>query len=94
MHLKVPILEIEKTLKTLSSWQIYKKAKKKRKIPKNPKNQKTQKTPKKPTGLVFFKPGFFPTLRGGGGGAAPTVPQLREVPDSAQPGDDATLRAD
>jgi len=32
--------------------------------------------------------------RGGGGGAAPAVPQLREVPDSAQPGDDAPLRAD
>ncbi len=40
------------------------------------------------------KPGFFPTLRGGGDGAAPIVPQLREVPDSAQPGDDAPLRAD
>jgi hypothetical protein len=50
MHLKVPILETEKTLKTLSSGQIHKK------------NQKNPKCPKNPLVWVFKKPGFFPTL--------------------------------
>jgi hypothetical protein len=56
MHLKV-FLKLKKTLKTLSSGKIYKKNPK---TPKNPK--KPQKPKKKTTGLVFFKPGFFPTL--------------------------------
>jgi hypothetical protein len=65
MHLKV-FVKLKNTLKTPSSGQKNpKKPKKTQKTQKNPK--KPKKTQKNPLGWVFLKkPGFFPTLVGGG----------------------------
>ncbi len=59
MHLKV-FLKLKKPYK-LSLLGKY--------IKKNKKTKKTKKNQKKPLGWVSKKPGFFPTLPGGGGRA-------------------------